>query len=65
MYSFPMMLIAHCSGVSRMNSVRALIPKESVTGKLSHRQVTGTLFRLGTLSHSAGTLPSRTGIRGR
>src|SRR6266699_6051940 len=51
-FSFPVMLIPHCSGVRRVNSVRVLIPGDSVTDKLSHRQVTGTLFWLGILSHS-------------
>jgi hypothetical protein len=33
-----------------MNGVHVLIPNKSVTGKLSHREVTGTLFWLGKLS---------------
>ena len=40
-----------CSGGCRANGVRAHIPGDSVTDTLSHRQVTGTLFWLGTLSH--------------
>jgi hypothetical protein len=38
--------------VRRANGVRAHVPGDSVTDKLSHRQVTGTLFWLGTLSSS-------------